>query len=332
MTYRFALLDPRPIPAAETANAAVFSLGPVLGVEVTVAALAARCSLGNLDPQHAGQDASTAAIEEALVAALPPADAVLVTVRADCDAVGAMAVLCLRAEGATLGEEILARIGRVAAADKSDRGPWQPRPLPTAEMPWPAEAREYAALSAAIADFKVPVEARVAAMRAWLEAGEIPARYLGVVDAERAESARALATGEIAIRTVADGRVAVVESGHRAALGLGYCLAPVVVARNPSFKLGAGEPHVKYTCAQHGPGYADIRAAGHELAGLEAGWGGSPTIVGSPQGVSSQLTLEQVTDVIVRHLKRCHCTDGPRPCVPAGEKSPVCAWCHASLA
>lgn len=44
----FALLDPRPIPAAAEANDRVFNAGPVLGIEVTVPALAARC-IGNIE-------------------------------------------------------------------------------------------------------------------------------------------------------------------------------------------------------------------------------------------------------------------------------------------
>ena len=46
-----------------------------------------------------------------------------------------------------------------------------------------------------------------------------------------------------------------------------------------------------------------IKSALAELAALEPGWGGSPTIGGSPQGVSSLLTTEQVVEVVARHLK-----------------------------
>ena len=97
--------------------------------------------------------------------------------------------------------------------------------------------------------------------------------------------------------------MAVVESRHRAATAVGYATAPVVVALNPAFLLGQGDPHRKFTVAAYGPQYADIRSALAELAALEPGWGGSPTIGGSPQGVSSQLTTEQVVEVVARHLK-----------------------------
>ena len=90
--YRYELLDPR--PGADNRHL----LGAcTLGIEITVPNLAAECGLGNIDPQHTASSASRAAIEEAVEAPLPPADACLVTVRPDPDAFGAMAVLAMRA-------------------------------------------------------------------------------------------------------------------------------------------------------------------------------------------------------------------------------------------
>ncbi|MFC3986853.1 hypothetical protein, partial [Streptosporangium jomthongense] len=88
MIYTFATLDPRPTDSARTANDALLAK-EVLGVEVTVPVLADRCTAGNLDPQHLGGDAATAAIEAALTWPLPPAHTTLATVRPDADSVGA---------------------------------------------------------------------------------------------------------------------------------------------------------------------------------------------------------------------------------------------------
>jgi hypothetical protein len=46
----------------------------------------------------------------------------------------------------------------------------------------------------------------------------------------------------------------------------------------------------------------DLPAVRDELASLEAGWGGSPTIIGSPQGVDSNLPLETVVAIVAKHL------------------------------
>jgi hypothetical protein len=306
-SYSFALLDPRPIPAAEEANAKVFAIGPVLGVEVTVSQLAARCVLGNIDPQHSGGNAGLAAIEAAMTAELPPEGATLATVRPDLDSVGGMAIIAMRARGENLAP-VMERVRLVAEADKFARGGYPgPKPLPTRDTPWSeestaSESRSLAAIAAAVMDFKVGVADRVRAMEVWLLSGEEPASYRAQVERERTELIRALETGEISHRLAANGRIAVVESTHRAATSVGYSLAPVVVALNPTFRLGTGEPHRKFTICQYAGGFADIKAALAELNKLEPGWGGSPTIGGSPQGVSSTLTTDKVVEVVRRHI------------------------------
>jgi len=305
--FTFVVLDPRPIPAAEEANEKIFASSFVLGIEVTVPALAARC-IGNIDPQHIGGNASCAAIEEALITELPGEQTTIATVRPDLDSVGAMAVLSLRARGENL-ECAMARIARIAASDKFARGGWPGRrPLPTTDNPWPEESasaessRPLAAIAAAVMDHKLLIATRVGIMEEWLLTGQEPEQYRTSVECERAEMIRALESGEIRYST-ADGRIAVVDSTHRAATMVGYSLAPVVVARNPAFKLGAGEPHTKFTVCVFEPKFADIKSALTELAGLEPGWGGSPTIGGSPQGVSSTLTTEQVVEALAKHLR-----------------------------
>jgi len=84
---------------------------------------------------------------------------------------------------------------------------------------------------------------------------------------------------------------------------LGYCVAPVVVAENPRFRLGSGPEHRKITICAWDASHCDIRAALAELAALEPGWGGSSTIGGSPQGVSTDLSLLRIVAVVSRHVK-----------------------------
>jgi hypothetical protein len=305
--YQFATLDLRNIPAATEANDKLFA-NPVYGIEVTVPALAKRCTF-NLDPQHTGGDANRAAIEDALMAELPTEGSTLATVRADLDAVGSMAVFNLRAKGESL-EPAMERIALVAAADKFARGGYPgPKPLPTRDNPWDESSataessRQLAAIAAAVMDFKVPLVDRVATMEKWLLTGEEPEQYRASVEKERLDMITALETGQIKHETRSGGKIAVVESTHRAATSVGYSLAPVVVALNPSFKQGPGEPYRKFTICAFEAKFADIKSALTELATLEAGWGGSPTIGGSPQGVSSRLTIDEVVAVVEKHLR-----------------------------
>lgn len=306
MVYSFATLDPRNISAATEANDKVFA-NPVYGIEVTVPSLAERCTF-NIDPQHTGGDANRAAIEDALTAELPPEGSTLATVRADLDAVGAMALFNLRANGESL-EPAMERVTMVATSDKFARGGYSgPKPLPTRDNPWIEEtataesSRHLAAIAAAVMDFRVPLADRVATMELWLLAGEEPEQYRTQVERERIDMITALESGTIRYEMVSFGLIAVVESTHRAALSIGYALAPVVVALNPSFRQGPSEPCKKFTICQFSGGFADIKSALAELDTLEAGWGGSPTIGGSPQGVSSKLTIDEVVAVVEKHL------------------------------
>lgn len=329
MSYRFALLDPRPTPEAREANEKVlqgaFQGGKEMyGIEVTVPELSRRC-IRNIDPQHEGQDATHAAIEVVMAVPLPSPGTTLVTVRPDVDSIGSMAVLSLRAKGFDL-RRAAQRIGSIAVADTFSRGGWPgPRPLPNAMRPWDDSAasaesfRPLAAVAAMVADFKMPLTDRVIAMEQWLLTGVEPPSYRAHVERERLGMITALETGEITYglwpRTCVscggfnchqpgcwggDG-VAWVESTHRSALAIGYALEPVVVALNPQFAQGAGKPYRKFTVCSFQVKHLDMPAVLAELRALEPGWGGSPTIVGSPQGVASTLDMDEVVAVVRKH-------------------------------
>lgn len=164
--------------------------------------------------------------------------------------------------------------------------------------------------------------------------------------AARLTLARAVESGEVKIRVMLDGppvggpyyegdgtiitmheyeaehsytgrlaKVAVVESAHVGAMGLGYCVAPVVVAMMP------GEEHArKVTIAAWRPGLVDFAALRERLneaevvelgqMGLdhgtgtqgqrvrEGGWGGGATILGSPQGDGTVLSLNELARLV----------------------------------
>ncbi len=141
-------------------------------------------------------------------------------------------------------------------------------------------------------------------MERWLLTGEEPVQYVEKVAQEREEIVSALENGQINARLSSDGKIAIVESSHRAATSIGYALAPVVVALNPAFRMAGVKPHRKFTvCVFELGKFADIKAALAELGRVEPGWGGSPTIGGSPQGVSSKLTIDEVVSIVQKQLK-----------------------------
>jgi hypothetical protein len=276
---------------------------------MTIPAYAERCTLGNIDPQHTEGNIDLAAIEVAQTCDVPPSEATMVTVRADLDALGSMALLKYRARGGEVKPEMLVRIEAIAKTDKFARGGWPGKSdIPSKENPWPttggtSENKTLAPIMARVMDFKISVAERVKSVEEYLAQGTEPAGYREKVEAERTDMLEALENGGIKVEVVANGNIAYVESSHLSGTNLGYSQAPVVIAFNPTFKQGPGEACKKYTVCQCNDTWVDLVAVKNELAQLEEGWGGSPTIIGSPQGKSSELSKETIIRVVAKHFK-----------------------------
>ena len=301
--YEFALLDPRPIPRAKESNEKVFAEAKhgVLGVELTIPEYAARCDYGNIDPQHTDGDITKAAIDVAVNFPLPQEGTRMVTVRPDIDAIGSMALLSLRQKGLAVNDAVRERVQKISALDTFSRSGWPgKRELPTKENPWFGEGKELAGILGVVNDFKKPAHERVQSLERWLETGDEPDGYREQILKEKFIALTALEQGEILVEEV-DNNVVFVESKHQAGTSIGYLRAPVVVAFNPEFKSQRTEAYRKYTVCQYGLGNIDLVSALKEIQTLEEGWGGSPTIIGSPQGKSSELSKEQVLEVVKKY-------------------------------
>lgn len=291
--YRYGLVSPEkpPRPGA-------------FGIEVTDPSLARMCTDGSLDPQH-GAGSSTcapAAIEAAALIALPRFGSMLVTIRPDCDAIGAMALLAWRAFGLGVDVNMQERIARIGAMDRHDRGPWPgPRPLPRSEADsrddWPGE--ELTALAVAVSDKALSTLSRVQLASRWLASGEVPQNARATIMARRASQIEALESGRITLRRIS-AKIAAIQTTDPGALAIAYCLAPFVIATNPNYCFVSGLRGVKHTVAHWG---GDGLSAFREKIGeLEPGWGGSSGIVGSPQFEASQLDADAVANLLSETL------------------------------
>ena len=306
-TYTYALLDPR-VGAADE-NLRLLGAG-TLGIEVTVPELARGCGLGNIDPQHGGGagigTSGATAIEACLTATPPAAGATLVTVRPDLDAFGAMALLAYRRAGGTPGPAMLARIDRVARADRFDHGPWPgPRPLPSTLDELACVTNQDPALVAvngAMFDRERTVRDRVGLAARWLEIGDEPDGYRERWTAHAEALVAGLASGAVSVEERADGRMALVTSRLPGSLRLGYARAPVVVAHDPGAPDADPPAPRRVVVAQYAPGHVDLSGVRGVLMRQERGWGGSSTILGSPQGRSCGLGVEAIVAVVAQHL------------------------------
>lgn len=288
-SYQFATIDPRPF-ALEGELKKLTDMGATLGAEVTVPALAAALTEGNIDPQHLGGDVATAAIEAAVTWSLPSTGTTIVTVRPDADAFGTMAVLALREEGVAIDGLLAERVAAIAADDKTS-AEWSPSD--DLETVTPLQA-----VKAVCFDHRPSVDERVALVRAYLETGTFP-DIEAVSDRIRTERREHLAVASEV--QLVDG-VAVVESTSRFAVTAAYGYSDIVVAVNPAFRFQGGDAHRKVTVCQKRPGLVDLKAVFAALNETEPGWGGSPTIGGSPQGVSSVIPTDEIVEIVANRL------------------------------
>jgi hypothetical protein len=300
LPHRIGLLKPTRTLEAAMHNAALLG-ADVFGVEVTEPELASRCGLGNLDPQHGpgARAGAPAACEAALSVAPPPAGARLVTLRPDADAFAAMAVLGLRLEGRDLRPAGLELLHRIAQADRFDHGGWRRFHETGGRLASPAVP----ILAALASEASLSPEARVAAFRRVLQWGELDGPAFELARRRVRESCPV----EAVIEARAGGCIAVVRGLGPGVLGLAYRFAPVALAEQTTSFEDASLGR-KITLAQFEPGWIDLQAVGRDLNGYEDGWGGTATILGSPQGAGSRLPLDQILRIAAASLLR-----GPEP-------------------
>ena len=151
-------------------------------------------------------------------------------------------------------------------------------------------------------DRELTVRDRVGLAARWLETGTEPAGYRERWAAHARVLLSGLASGAVTVEERAEGRIALVTSRLPGSLRLGYARAPVVVAHDPG-TLDADPPAPRrVVIAQYTPGHVDLSGIRGVLAGQEPGWGGSSTLLGSPQGRSCRLGMETIVAAVTRNL------------------------------
>ncbi len=308
------LIDPR--PASYEAMASLLrENSPVWGVEFTLPKLAPLLA-GNIDGQHSADAPGRAAIELAAWGDLPQeiySGTTYAIVRPDPDALGAIAVQQLRNYYLhAYGEDLLPspanavlrqRITYITEQDAFQFGGWQ-CPADPQVVFFGTERDLFAALTLICTDRALPIEERYQRIQDWLNEGQCEGLDVALAQVQREKQA----TWEDSEILLHQGNLIVLRAHTLGATQLAYCYAPVAVIANDQFRFpGTPGTHLKYTICQFQSGrYADLVGAARALNELEqsgGSWGGSPAIIGSPQGVSSTLTVEQVVEVVQQFLK-----------------------------
>jgi len=305
------VIDPRPV-SHEAMVSLLQENAPVWGVEFTLPKLT-HLLVGNIDGQHSAGGSGQAAISIAAEMPLPPEDVAYAVVRPDPDALGAIAVLEIRrayadefgSQAGVLGNQEARRMAYIAEQDAFQFGEWkQPTDPQATFFDEKLERAWFEALSLICADRTLSIEERVKRMRAWIMDGTC--QGLGeALEKVQAEKQRTWTDSQVLLQ---QGNLVVLAAHTQGATALSYCYAPVAVLVNDQFRFpGVPGAHLKYTVCQFQAGrYADLVGAARALNELEqsgGSWGGSPGIIGSPQGVSSTLSVEQVIEVVSKFLK-----------------------------
>lgn len=215
--------------------------------------------------------------------------------KADLDSVSAAAVLdiCLGdsdfSESYDLDDpQLYERIRVVANYDRGGRR----------QNYYPDSAKIPRGLFLFVGGWKNSLESKVSAVRRWILSGKFDGQedYNRIADEHFRES---ICRSKVEI--ILPRRLVFIRSLSRGACGLGYRFAPVVVALNPSYRFGLEESRLygkRWVVGQLNNSYVNIQLLLRTLRERESGWGGSTTIIGSPQTHPSRIPKEELIDLV----------------------------------
>lgn len=275
----------------------------IIGLEMTIPQLAELCDK-NIDPQHTDGNSEQCCAKEISEKApellgwfkSKDSDKVIFTTnRVDVDSVAAYVLADRYLKGENLGQK--ENIEKINEHDAFQGAKWSgPKPIEQAFDP----ENKVAALASSVKVFTVTPQ-NIEDVKSFIDTGNVAENVMnnyrtvqnGIIDRVK--------SGEIKTEVVAG--IAYVETTLPCATNVGYSMAPVVVAVNPAMKLGPqGTPFRKVSICQHETGYADLNAIKDALNSQEAGWGGSPTFIGSKQGESCHTELSEIKKTVFANL------------------------------
>ena len=271
----------------------------IIGLEMTVPDLAKYCHK-NIDPQHTEGNAdeccakTVAENAATLLGDYRGQDVVFVTNRVDLDSIAAYVIGDRYLQGETT--EYNDSLAQINEHDAHLGEEWKgPKPIEQAFDP----DNKPAALASTIKVFMVTPK-NIEDVRTFIDTGNVEESTMDNYRTVQRGIIERVKSGEIRVDVV--GGVAYVETPLPCATNVGYSFAPVVVATNPTMRNPDGTTYRKVSICQHEAGYVDLEAVKRKLATNEAGWGGSPTFIGSPQGQDCTTELSDIKKLVYANL------------------------------
>jgi hypothetical protein len=215
----------------------------------------------------------------------------IITIRPDSDSIGSFALLDLIFNNQLKNKnDILINTKRIGSYDQHGRDNWKENIKPIFSLP--------PSLLTMIADHTLNISEKVSNVKQFLLTGKFKTYNFY---SDIAYKKNKIAIDKTNIDIIIQKKLAYVESSYRGAISKGYKYCPVVIAKNPHYIFGLGNNKIngiKYTIAQYNENYIDLNKILNRILELETGWGGSKTIIGSPQDRSSVLTKTDIIDIM----------------------------------
>jgi hypothetical protein len=276
----------------------------------------------NIDPQHNfDQNTKTTCVEE-LINLLPKLYEQtknrriwLFFLKTDLDSIAAATILYLYfSKSINIENPVISeRIFNIANYDRHGRK-WEPKLFDNkVDLDKESELCECIkfkiprGLFMLISGWKNTLDHKISTMRDWILTGTF--KEIDFYNQMATENFKeALSSSKIEI--ISPDKLVFVRSNKRGACGIGYQFAPVVIAMNPSFRFGFGDSRVygrKWAIAQCDSGFIPMSEILNSVLELEPGWGGSETIIGSPQLTPSRISKDDIveitSDVVKKYFK-----------------------------
>ncbi len=290
-----------------------------IGFEITHNLISKNLDL-NIDPQHKDDIEDHTCVEK-LITLLPNIKKEydsgriihLYFLKTDLDSISAAAVLELHlCKNKKLeSEESQKRIFNIANYDRHGRK-WAPKftdkkkaiDIREENEKYYSEYKIPRGLFMLVSGWKNPVEYKIETMKDWILTGHFTdiEKYNKMAIKNFKE-----ALNNSKIEVLEPEKLVFVKSNKRGACGIGYQVAPIVIAMNPSFRFGYGDKRVygrKWVIAQCDEGYIPLQDILVKILEIEPGWGGSNSIIGSPQDRPSKIKKEDIIEIVREIVNR----------------------------